>query len=133
MGGTKQLPKPTENDDHGTPSAGIIAAAKNEICGVGIAFKSKVAGLRIMSDGEMNDSHEAGALTHKNQDVSIYSCGYGPPTRGRRMIAPSYVTKKALVDGVTQGRGTKGSIFVFAGGNSHKMGDSCNYDGWVNR
>lgn len=133
MGGTKQLPKPTEADDHGTPSAGIIAAAKNEVCGVGIAFNAKVAGLRIMSEGVMKASDEADGLTHTNQDVSIYSCGYGPPTQGKKIIAPSYVTKKALVDGVTQGRGTKGSIFVFAGGNYHKMGDSCNYDGWVNR
>ena len=43
------LPKPVLFDDHhGTRCAGQIAAVKNDVCGVGIAYDSKVAGIRIL-------------------------------------------------------------------------------------
>ena len=43
------LPKPVLFDDHhGTRCAGQIAAVKNDVCGVGIAYASKVAGVRIL-------------------------------------------------------------------------------------
>lgn len=32
------------DDSHGTRCAGQIAAVKNDVCGVGIAYESKVAG-----------------------------------------------------------------------------------------
>lgn len=36
------------DDHHGTRCAGQIAAVKNDVCGVGIAYNSKVAGVRIV-------------------------------------------------------------------------------------
>lgn len=36
------------DDHHGTRCAGQIAAVKNNVCGVGIAYNSKVAGVRIV-------------------------------------------------------------------------------------
>jgi len=37
-----------------------------------------------------------------------------------------------MVNGVQQGRGGKGSIFVFAAGNGAMFGDNCNFDGYTN-
>ena len=45
------------------------------------------------------------------------------------MDAPSYLNQKAMVNGVQNGRGGKGSIFVFASGNGAGSGDQCNFDG----
>lgn len=126
------MPYPTLSDDHhGTRCAGQIAAQKNDVCGVGIAYKSKVAGLRILS-GEISDVDESAALNYAYQSTSIYSCSWGPTDDGKTMEAPDYLIKKAVVNGIQNGRGGKGSIFVFASGNGAMSGDQCNFDGYTN-
>lgn len=128
----EDLPKPKLFDDHhGTRCAGQIAAIKNNVCGVGIAYESKVAGVRILS-GSISDVDEAAALNYGFQEVSIYSCSWGPPDNGRSMEGPSYLIKKAVINGINNGRGGKGSIFVFASGNGAGHGDQCNFDGYTN-
>jgi subtilisin family serine protease len=37
----------------------------------------------------------------------------------------------ALADAVTLGRGGKGTVFLWAGGNGNYNGDDSNYDGWA--
>ncbi|RDB21406.1 Dibasic-processing endoprotease [Hypsizygus marmoreus] len=126
------LPYPKQSHDrHGTRCAGQIAAAKNDQCGVGIAHDSKVAGIRILSK-PISDVDEAMALNYGFQNVSVYSCSWGPPDNGRAMGSPSYLIKKSVVNGINNGRGGKGSIFVFASGNGAHHEDQCNYDGYTN-
>jgi kexin len=48
------------------------------------------------------------------------------------MEGPSYLISKAVVNGVENGRGGKGSIYVFASGNGAHNGDQCNFDGYTN-
>ncbi|KAL4792549.1 peptidase S8/S53 domain-containing protein [Aspergillus venezuelensis] len=125
-------PRPRLRDDrHGTRCAGEIAAARNDVCGVGIAYDSKVAGIRILS-GAIDDTDEASAINYAYQDNDIYSCSWGPPDDGRTMEAPGILIKKAIVNGVQKGRDGKGSIFVFAAGNGASAGDNCNFDGYTN-
>ncbi|KAH9843157.1 peptidase S8/S53 domain-containing protein [Rhodofomes roseus] len=126
------LPTPVlSNDHHGTRCAGQIAAAKNDVCGVGIAYDSKVAGLRILS-GPIADVDEAAALNYDFQNTSIYSCSWGPPDDGRSMEGQNYLIRKAMVNGIQHGREGKGSIFVFASGNGGRTDDQCNFDGYTN-
>ncbi|GLB34763.1 putative kex protein [Lyophyllum shimeji] len=128
----EDLPYPKgSHDQHGTRCAGQIAAAKNDVCGVGIAHDSKVAGIRILS-APISDVDEAVALNYGFQNVSVYSCSWGPPDNGRAMGSPSYLIKKSVVNGINNGRGGKGSIFVFASGNGGGHEDQCNYDGYTN-
>lgn len=126
------LPTPVLADDrHGTRCAGQIGAVKNDVCGVGLAYESKIAGVRILS-GPITDVDEAAALNYGFHNVSIYSCSWGPPDDGKSMEAPSYLIQKAVVNGVQSGRGGKGSIFVFASGNGAMFEDQCNFDGYTN-
>jgi kexin len=126
------LPLPRLSDDqHGTRCAGEIAAVKNDVCGVGVAYDSKVAGIRILS-GQITDADEAAALNYGFDKTSIYSCSWGPPDDGRSMEAPSNLIEKAVLNGIQNGRGGKGSIFVFASGNGAGSGDQCNFDGYTN-
>lgn len=128
----EKLPTPKKYDDHhGTRCAGQIAAGKNKACGIGIAYQSKVAGVRILS-GPISDVDEAAALNYGFQNVSIYSCSWGPPDNGQSMEGPGYLIKKAVVNGINNGRDGKGSIFVFASGNGAANGDQCNFDGYTN-
>lgn len=48
------------------------------------------------------------------------------------MEAPGYLVEKAVVNGINNGRGGKGSVFVFASGNGAGWGDQCNFDGYTN-
>ncbi|TCD67278.1 pheromone processing endoprotease [Steccherinum ochraceum] len=127
-----ELPTPKLFDDHhGTRCAGQIAAVRNDVCGVGIAYDSKVAGIRILS-GPISDIDEAAALNFGYQNSSIYSCSWGPPDNGRAMEGPGYLIKKAILNGIQNGRSGKGSVFVFASGNGGRNGDQCNFDGYTN-
>lgn len=125
-------PRPRLADDHhGTRCAGEIAAARNDVCGVGVAYDAKVAGLRILSKS-ISDEDEAVAINYEMQRNQIYSCSWGPPDNGKAMDAPSTLIKAAILNGIQNGRGGNGSVFVFAAGNGAAKEDNCNFDGYTN-
>ncbi|WPH02395.1 Hypothetical protein R9X50_00525800 [Acrodontium crateriforme] len=125
-------PKPRLLDDrHGTRCAGEVAAAKNNVCGVGVAYDSRISGVRILSKA-ISDADEALAMNYHFQENDIYSCSWGPPDDGQSMEAPSVLIKRAMVNGVQNGRGGLGSIYVFAIGNGAASDDNCNFDGYTN-
>ncbi|KAL1892666.1 pheromone processing endoprotease [Sporothrix stenoceras] len=125
-------PRPKLADDrHGTRCAGEISAAKNDACGVGVAYDSKIAGLRILSKA-ISDADEAVALNYDMQNNLIYSCSWGPPDDGRSMDAPGIIIRRAMLNAVQKGRNGLGSIYVFASGNGAAHEDNCNFDGYTN-
>ncbi|KAI9662864.1 MAG: pheromone processing endoprotease [Bathelium mastoideum] len=125
-------PRPRLSDDnHGTRCAGEVSAVKNDVCGVGVAWDSKVAALRILS-AAISDADEAAAMTYGFQDNMIYSCSWGPPDDGRSMDAPGILIRRAMVTAIQQGRGGLGTIYVFAAGNGAASDDNCNFDGYTN-
>ncbi|KAH5155907.1 hypothetical protein HBH69_095120 [Parastagonospora nodorum] len=128
----EDLPTPKLSDDrHGTRCAGEIAAGRNDACGVGLAYDAKISGVRILS-GDITDMDEALAINYEMQKNFIYSCSWGPPDDGKTMQAPGILIEKAMVTAVQQGRGGKGSIYVFAAGNGAASDDNCNFDGYTN-
>ena len=125
-------PRPRLSDDkHGTRCAGEIAAVKNGVCGVGVAYNAKIGGLRILSK-VITDEDEAVAMNYAFQDNQIYSCSWGPPDDGKSMDAPGILIRKAMVNAIQNGRGGRGNIYVFAAGNGAGAGDNCNFDGYTN-
>ncbi|KAI8320136.1 hypothetical protein GQ54DRAFT_241467, partial [Martensiomyces pterosporus] len=127
-----KLPTPRLNDDyHGTRCAGQIAAARNNVCGVGVAYNAKVAGIRMLS-GDVSDQDEIAALNYAMDTNWIYSCSWGPNDDGRTVQGPDKPIHDAFLNGVQNGRGKLGSVFVFATGNGGGAGDNCNFDGYTN-
>jgi kexin len=125
-------PRPLLLDDkHGTRCCGEIAAAKNDVCGVGVAYDSKIAGIRILSK-PIDDIDEAAAINYAYHKNDIYSCSWGPIDDGATMDAPGILIRRAMLNGIQKGRDGKGSIFVFAAGNGAANGDNCNFDGYTN-
>ena len=125
-------PRPRLNDDrHGTRCAGEISAVRNDVCGVGVAYDSNIAGVRILS-GRISEADEALSLNYKMDLNDIYSCSWGPPDDGRAVAEPDILVKRALLNGVQNGRDNRGSIFVFASGNGGAFNDNCNFDGYTN-
>lgn len=127
-------PRATWNDEnrHGTRCAGEVAAtANNSFCGVGVAPGSKVGGVRML-DGDVTDAVEAASLSLNPQDIDVYSSSWGPDDDGRTVDGPAKLARKAFSDGIQNGRGGLGSIYVWASGNGGRSQDSCSCDGYTN-
>jgi hypothetical protein len=117
---------------HGTRCAGAVAAvANNSICTGGVAFNSRVGGIRML-DGEVNDGVEAASLSYNRNHIDIYSVSWGPDDNGESVEAPGILANIALMEGAEKGCHGKGSIFVWASGNGGSMGDACSCDGYIN-
>jgi len=122
----------TDSNRHGTRCAGeVSASANNSVCAVGVAYNSKIGGVRML-DGDVTDAVEARALSLNNQHIDIYSASWGPDDDGRTVDGPGNLAKRAFINGIQAGRGGKGSIFVWASGNGGKEHDNCNCDGYTN-
>ncbi|NP_001135738.1 neuroendocrine convertase 2 precursor [Danio rerio] len=128
-------PYPRYTDDwfnsHGTRCAGEVSAvSNNNICGVGVAYNSKVAGIRMLDQPFMTDIIEASSISHMPQVIDIYSASWGPTDDGKTVDGPRELTLQAMADGVNKGRGGKGSIYVWASGDGGSY-DDCNCDGYA--
>lgn len=129
------FPYPRYTDDwfnsHGTRCAGEVASKRdNGICGVGIAYDSKVAGIRMLDQPYMTDIIEANSMSHEPNLIDIYSASWGPTDNGKTVDGPRNATMHAIVRGVNEGRNGKGSIYVWASGDGGQD-DDCNCDGYA--
>ncbi len=126
-------PSPNVNyDDHGTACAGVAAARGNNSLGVsGAAPEAALVGLRLIA-APTTDSQEAAAMTHSNEVIWVKSNSWGPYDDGQTLEGPGPLTLNALAQGVAAGRGGKGTIYVWAGGNGRANNDNVNYDGYAN-
>lgn len=121
-----------DSNRHGTRCAGEVAAtANNSLCAVGIAFGANVGGVRML-DGDVTDAVEARSLSLNPQHIDIYSASWGPDDDGKTVDGPGELAMRAFIEGVTKGRGGRGSIFVWASGNGGRDQDNCNCDGYTN-
>jgi len=116
---------------HGTRCAGQVAAqANNSFCSVGIAYNAGIGGVRML-DGTITDAVEARSLSLNPQAIDIYSASWGPDDDGQTVDGPGPLTRRAMKEGVQEGRGGLGSIYVWASGNGGKFQDNCNCDGYA--
>jgi subtilisin family serine protease len=137
--GGSPTPEPGHHaDGHGTAVSGIIAAARNGRYGVGIAYGSRFAAVRLLS-GEHNapsavtDAQEAEALAFDHPTAAIYNNSWGPGSRQQvRFAAPGTQVRETLRAGIHSGRAGRGAIYVWAAGNAADIGDNANYDGYAN-
>lgn len=104
--------------------------ANNGFCGVGIAFNSKIGGIRML-DGRVTDRVEAQAIAFNHKYIDIYSSSWGPNDDGRTLEAPGTLANEAFIKGITEGRNGKGVIYVWASGNGGRQGDNCDCDGYT--
>lgn len=126
-------PQPNlDYDDHGTACAGVAAARGHNGLGVaGAAPEAALAGLRLIATA-VTDAQEAEALLFSNAHIQIKSNSWGPADDGKTLEGPGPLALAAFSNGVTQGRGGRGTIYVWAGGNGLANGDDANFDGYAN-
>lgn len=122
----------SNENKHGTRCAGQVSAvAGNGKCGVGVAYNSRIGGVRML-DGQITDSTEAQALSINQTYIDIYSASWGPNDDGKTVEGPGFLALSALRNGILKGRKGKGSIYVWASGNGGHKEDNCNCDGYAN-
>ncbi|XP_015364233.1 PREDICTED: furin-like protease 1, isoform 1-CRR isoform X2 [Diuraphis noxia] len=121
-----------DTNRHGTRCAGEVAAtANNSLCSVGIAYGASIGGVRML-DGDVTDAVEARSLSLNPQHIHIYSASWGPDDDGKTVDGPGELATRAFLEGISKGRGGKGSIFIWASGNGGRDHDNCNCDGYTN-
>lgn len=131
------LPNPANGDDHGTACAGVAAAHGNNSLGVcGAAFNATLIGMRLIAYAN-TDADEAAAFSRSNNVIHIMSNSWGAPDDGKTIEGPGPLARNALAQGVSTGRGGKGTIYLFAAGNglnnvNNIYGDNANFDGYAN-
>ncbi|CAH8864391.1 unnamed protein product [Trichobilharzia szidati] len=120
-----------DEEGHGTRCAGLVAAvANNSICSHGVAPKTKIGGIRILT-GEVTDILEARGLSYQSDLINVYCSSWGPTDDGIMMDLPHEFAEKAINHGLEKGRNGLGSIYVFASGNGGLFGDNCGADGFI--
>lgn len=113
-------PTPAEQYmSHGTMVAGVIAAARNDVGGVGVAPGARLAGFNILTTQYLSDTIDALGRGIGENSIAVSNNSWGPfetgmPTQSEPMIAE--VVRK----GVDHGRAGKGIVYVFAGGNGDR-------------
>jgi kexin len=117
---------------HGTEVGGVAAARGYNDIGVrGVAPQAGLSGHRLNGEGA-TDADEAEAEMRSSDRISIYNNSWGPADDGKRLEGPKDATTAAMTYGVTWGRGGRGVIYTWAGGNGLMNGDNSNYDGYAN-
>lgn len=123
-------------DNHGTAVAGILAAtANNGIGTVGVAPGATITSIRVDFTGRDTDGDDdfAEAFARaKAFDVVNNSWGYTYPFVAD-FSQPAFQTAfTEILDGVENGRGGLGTLWVFAGGNYRASGANSNDSNYTN-
>lgn len=125
-------PSPGAHDFHGTACAGVAAARGHNGIGIsGVAPEATLVGMKLIA-APTTDADEADAFGFKQDIIAIKSNSWGPYDDAYGQGGPGPLSLAAMQDAVTNGRGGKGTVFLWAAGNGNGSGDDSNYDGWAN-
>jgi len=124
-----------EEDSHGTTVAGIAAARGFNGFGIsGVAPEATIAAIRLIGD-YTSDLQNSNAMAHNNDGANIIHIknnSWGPRSDGLTVSGPRELAAAAIRDSAINGRGGKGTIYVWAAGNGALNQDNSNKDGWNN-
>ncbi len=118
-------------DHHGTHVAGMIAARDNEIGVRGVAPRATVYGYNLLSGRNTTGLNVVDAMT-RNMGVTAVSNNSWGPSDGPGPSPGFAIMRQAINAGITEGYDGKGTLYVFAAGNGHLLGDDANLDGFAN-
>ena len=125
-------PDPTAGK-HGTAVGGVTAGRGFNGVGVrGVAPEAGLCGYRVLGGGGLTDADEADAETRAFDRIAIYNNSWGPDDDGQNLTAPRPLTQAAMTRALSEGRGGKGTLYFWAGGNGLQAVDNSNYDGYAN-
>ncbi|MEZ6042082.1 MAG: S8 family serine peptidase [Planctomycetaceae bacterium] len=139
--GNDNDPTPASNYgiSHGTAIGGYIAAQGNNNEGIsGVAPEAGLVGIRLLQPpttgtnrgSTVSPTAEGNALNYAQASIDVSNNSWGPVSDGA-LHGLSLGASAALRAGAEQGRGGKGTIYVWAAGNGSSQIDNVNYDGYA--
>ena len=130
--GNDNDPSPGSGDPHGTCCAGVAAGRGNNGIGIcGAAPEAMLVGMRLIALAS-TDATESAAFLHRNDIIQVKSNSWGPDDTGKVIEGPGTLAAAALADAATNGRGGRGTLTFWAGGNGLASSDDSNFDGYAN-
>jgi subtilisin family serine protease len=132
-------PRPGPGESHGTACAGV-ACADGLLGASGVAPRARLMPIRMIS--QLGSQQEADAFFWAaSNGADVISCSWGPvdgewfrpndPRHTMRTPLPPS-TRLAIDHAVTQGRGGKGCVILFAAGNGNESVDLDGYASYQN-
>lgn len=124
------------DDAHGTAVAGILLARDNNAYGGrGVAPRAQMMALNPLI--QSTDVNMADAMARAWQGgAAVVNNSWGPPDPASggsgSFYRSSLLWQQAVLQGVTQGRGGLGTVYLIAAGNGGASGDNSNRDGYAN-
>ena len=124
------------DDAHGTAVAGILLARDNNAYGGrGVAPRAQMMAFNPLI--QSTDVNMADAMARAWQGgAAVVNNSWGPPDPASGGTGSFYrsssVWQQAVLQGVTQGRGGLGTVYLIAAGNGGASGDDANRDGYAN-
>lgn len=109
------------NGDHGTSVAGLIAAARNTVGGIGVAPGASLKGFNFLATPTFETTQSqlislGGSTASPNSsNVAVFNQSYGISPTNDVAIDPS--VEAQFISGVATLRGNKGALYVKAAGN----------------
>jgi kexin len=130
QGDSDPTPPPSSTHSHGTKVAGIAAARDlNAVGGRGAAPRVSLAGYNLLFDdtGTLTTDMGNAMMRDVNVAISSNSWGLGEDGAGVAEHPLDSFWHDGIANGIANGRGGRGAVYVWAGGNGG-MGDNSNYD-----
>lgn len=124
------------DDAHGTAVAGILLARDNNAYGGrGVAPRAQLMAFNPLI--QSTDVNMADAMARAWQGgAAVVNNSWGPPDPASGGTGSFYrassLWQQAVLQGVTQGRGGLGTVYLIAAGNGGASGDNANRDGYAN-
>lgn len=128
---------------HGTAVAGVIASGRdNGLGGAGAAPAAELSGYNLLQD--FSTANESDALTRDAANIFVSNNSWGPTDLTGEVVNTTSTAPGALDTGVTDGRGGRGIVYMWAAGNGNSDAVNCggspcpnpidnsNYDGYAN-
>ena len=110
---------------HGTAVAGLIAAKDNNIGIRGVAPEATIYGYNYLES--VGDANRADAMSRNSSVTAVSNNSWGPRDYGEpNPVAQTW--EMAVEDGVTNGYGGKGVVYVWSAGNGGDNEDDSNLD-----
>ncbi len=130
-------------DNHGTAVAGIIAAERNDIGGIGVAYNADLVSIysRLSSSSATLDTVLAAAFTHALGKVDVLNNSWGLGNAFQHSPDSAFIddfgttmtaSGAALRRLVAEGREGLGTVVVQSAGNSGEFGDNGNLHNFQN-
>ena len=115
---------------HGTNVAGLIAARDDDQGMRGVAPQANIYGYNLLLHQSGIQFYEANAMTRNMEDTAVSNNSWGGGDTGHPFIV-ARTWELAIANGITNGYGGKGTVYVWAGGNGG-LHDNGNLDEYVN-